>query len=282
MTLLTALAEHTILVNESVISPADVQGEMQHHRAASPQLQWQEAARALVVRALLLGEARKKLKAPGFEDIADEEALIQALLEQEVRVPTPTDAELERWCAANAEHARKERAAHVRHILVYADKSLPGSLESAQKRAGEFLDYLGDHPQDFEPFAARYSECPSASRGGDLGIVAEQDLLPEFRSALEETEEGAFCAHPVETRYGVHVVQLLRRFAGQDASGLGEEEKHRIRVFLEDTSWKQGVQNYITMLGAQARIKGFDLFGGTTAQVDSQSWPDGKSCTGKK
>ncbi|MCG4274830.1 peptidylprolyl isomerase [Acetobacter senegalensis] len=274
---------HAIFVNDTAISLADVQAEMPYHKAASLQAQWHDAARALVVKTLLLDEARKKLDAES-EECLDEEALIQDLLEREVEVPTPTDVELERWSASNIAHISTGPAMHVRHILVYADKSMPSSVEAAQKRAQEFLDYLKSTPKDFEQLAARYSECPSSGRGGDLGIVQEQDLLPEFRKALRAVQDGEFYDGLIETRYGVHVVQLLKRFSAEPkkVEELSREEKQRIRIFLEDNSWKQGVQNYIAMLAAKARIKGFDLFSGTTAQASSTAWPDGGNCTGKK
>ncbi|MFT8933478.1 MAG: peptidylprolyl isomerase [Acetobacter syzygii] len=273
---------HTIFVNDTAISLEDVQAEMPHHKTASLQAQRNDAARALVVKTLLLDEARKKLDTKSGDSLIDE-ALIQALLEREVEVPTPTDDELERWSASNIAHMQTGPAMHVRHILVYADKSMPGSVETAQKRAQEFLDHLKNNAIDFEQVAARYSECPSSSRGGDLGIMQEQDLLPEFRKALQTVQEGEFYDGLIETRYGVHIVQLLKKFSAElKVEALNKEEKQRIRIFLEDSSWKQGVQNYIAMLASKARIKGFDVFSGTTAQASSTGWPDGGNCTGKK
>lgn len=271
----------TIFVNDAEIPDHTVLAEMPFHKAESVQLQWQAAARALVVKKLLLDEARKRLPSETI-DFSDEETVIQMLLEQEVMVPTPTENELERWYVSNS-HQTEEPALHIRHILIYADKSMPGSWDSAHKRAQNILDYLKTQTHDFEQFAARYSECPSARRGGDLGVVRERDLLPEFRQALEETGEREFCHDVIETRYGVHVVQLLKRVVGgQVAAGLEEEQKQRIQVFLEDTSWKMGLQNYIAMLASKARIKGFDLFAGTTAQASSSHGSDGGACTGKK
>ncbi|GAN67758.1 peptidylprolyl isomerase [Acetobacter orleanensis] len=271
----------SIFVNDTEIRDHAVQAEMPFHKAASVQAQWQEAVRALVIKTLLLDEARKTFPTENI-DFSDEETVIQALLEQAVKVPTPTESELERWYASN--HAQSEEPAmHIRHILIYADKSLPGSLDAAQKRAQEILEYLQGNPQDFEQFAARYSECPSASRGGDLGVVREDDLLIEFRKALKETKDGAFCSELIETRYGVHMVQLLKRFSEERTNPVRqEEEKQKIKTFLEDTSWKQGVQNYIAVLASKARIKGFDLFAGTTVQASNGNWPDGGACTGKK
>ncbi|MCP1244311.1 hypothetical protein, partial [Acetobacter lambici] len=76
---------------------------MPHHKTASLQAQRNDAARALVVKTLLLDEARKKLDTKSGDSLIDE-ALIQALLEREVEVPTPTDDELERWSASNIAH----------------------------------------------------------------------------------------------------------------------------------------------------------------------------------
>ena len=60
----------TVSVNGMAIARDDIQREMQHHPASKPIAAWQQAARALVVRELLLQRAKFLGLAP--EPISDE------------------------------------------------------------------------------------------------------------------------------------------------------------------------------------------------------------------
>src|SRR4029079_8795775 len=85
----------TVSVNGVAIARDAIQREMQHHPAEKPIAAWQQAARALVVRELLLQRARHLALTPEpMSDEAgrretDDEALMRAVVEREVTVPTP-------------------------------------------------------------------------------------------------------------------------------------------------------------------------------------------------
>ncbi len=90
-----------VRVNGRVIDPAEIAAEAQHHAAPAgkPGLAWRAAARALVVRALLLEEAEKagiearpEPRGPGRTETM-EEALIRAWLDQALRPEPVTEAQ---------------------------------------------------------------------------------------------------------------------------------------------------------------------------------------------
>ena len=86
----------------------------------------QAAARALVVRELLLQEARRLGVAaePLADDDGrretDEEALIRALVEREVRVPDPDEARCRRYYEQNLRRFRSPDIYEAAHILFAA------------------------------------------------------------------------------------------------------------------------------------------------------------------
>ena len=98
-----AAAPRIVSVNGTVIPSSAIIREVQYHPAASPTESWQRAAEALVLRALLLEEAdREGIAAEALTDDrgrreTQEEAAIRALIEQAVRIPTPTADELRRY-----------------------------------------------------------------------------------------------------------------------------------------------------------------------------------------
>jgi len=96
----------TVSVNGVAIARDAIQREMQHHPAEKPIAAWQQAARALVIRELLLQRAKHLSLVPEpMSDEAgrretDDEALMRAVVEREVTVPTPDDATCRRYYEA--------------------------------------------------------------------------------------------------------------------------------------------------------------------------------------
>ncbi len=69
--------------------------------------------------------------------------------------------------------------------------------------------------------------------------------------------EGQFCLVPVETRYGVNVIDLHRRIPGQTLPF--EMVRARIGAYLAAASWRRGVSHYTGLLIADAEISGIDM-----------------------
>lgn len=107
----------------------------------------------------------------------------------------------------------------VRHILVRAGKSaLPTERAAAKERAEAIRAAITDKRIDFAAAAKRYSQCPSAADGGDLGFVPRKGpLLDEpvarLAFALKPGEMGL-----AETEFGFHVVLVLDRKPGTPAT----------------------------------------------------------------
>jgi len=88
-----------IIVNGEVIDAAKIATESQNHYApkGKPGLAWRKAAQALVIRTLLLQEARNRKLEAEPADLGNkrfettEEALIRSLLDTEVTVDTPSE-----------------------------------------------------------------------------------------------------------------------------------------------------------------------------------------------
>jgi len=64
---------------------------------------------------------------------------------------------------------------------------------------------------DFADFARRYSADPgSAANGGDLGYVEKGKFVAEFENTTKRLEINQI-SDPVETQFGIHIIQLLDR-----------------------------------------------------------------------
>ena len=269
-TIRSAPAVPIVAVNGAVIARADIGREAQNHAGASAQQAWQSAARALVIRELLLQRARSlDLQAePREEDGAREteaEALIRAVLETEVITPKADDAACRRYYESNLARFRSPDLFEPAHILFQAARDDAAGYANALQRAEATLTELRAHPDRFGAMARALSDCASAQQEGRLGQVAGGDTTPEFESAMLALQPGELCAAPVQTRYGVHIVRLDRKGAGRTLPF--EQVRDGIAAYLEESAWRRGVAQYIALLAGQAQIEGVELEAATSPLV---------------
>ncbi|MCU0358745.1 MAG: peptidylprolyl isomerase, partial [Cyclobacteriaceae bacterium] len=65
--------------------------------------------------------------------------------------------------------------------------------------------------EDFATLAKKYSADPSVTvNGGDMGFVGRGMMVPEFEAASFKLKPGEI-SMPVETMFGLHIIQLLER-----------------------------------------------------------------------
>jgi len=72
-------------------------------------------------------------------------------------------------------------------------------------------DYIMDQLNNgskFEDLAREFSECDSATQGGDLGRFPAGTMLPEFERALYHMQVGEVKSK-VKTKFGYHIILRL-------------------------------------------------------------------------
>jgi peptidyl-prolyl cis-trans isomerase C len=253
----------TISVNGVVIPHDAVAREVQHHPESSPVRAWQQAARALVVRELLLQEARRQgLTAEPLTDDegrreTEDESLIRALVAREVGVPEPDEEACHRYYDRNRRRFRSADLYEASHILIAARRDQPGAYAAARDRAQAIMAVLASEPGRFADLAAAHSACPSASAGGNLGQLTRGDTTPEFEQALVRLAPGETTKAPVETRYGVHIVRLDRHIEGRELPFALVRE--RIAEYLVERAHRTALAQFTSRLAARAAIAGVEL-----------------------
>jgi peptidyl-prolyl cis-trans isomerase SurA len=63
---------------------------------------------------------------------------------------------------------------------------------------------------DFQVLAGRYSQDPSAPRGGNLGDVERGQMVSEFEGAALKLKNGEI-SMPVQSEFGFHIIQMVDR-----------------------------------------------------------------------
>ena len=72
-------------------------------------------------------------------------------------------------------------------------------------------------------------------------------------------EAGALAGHLLETRFGYHIVQVLRRVEGQAIAY--EAVQAQIADRLARAAWQRAVHQYLHLLVGRADIAGIELEG---------------------
>ena len=252
-----------VRVNGVEIDPESIAQEIQHHPAPDMETAWAEAARALAVRELLLQEARRlDLTADPEEDEAgriepEDDALIRCVLETEVSPELPDDAECQRYYAANQQRLRTPDLFDAAHILIEPDSDEPDAWASAEQRAREIAQTVGDDPAAFAVAARACSTCPSAQQDGSLGQVRRGELVSEVHEALERLADGTITPRPVRSRFGWHVLRLQRRIPGRTLPY--EVVRPKIAEMLEARSWTMASARYISALAERGNVEGIRI-----------------------
>jgi peptidyl-prolyl cis-trans isomerase C len=260
-----------VSVNGVSIGRDAIVREMQHHPAPKPIAAWQQAARALVIRVLLLQRARQLgVKPEPITDSdgrreTDDEAIMRALVEREVKVPEPDDETCRRYYARNQGRFRSPDIFEASHILFAALPEERETYAQARADAAAVLATLMDNPESFAMLARAYSRCPSAAQGGNLGQITAGQTTPEFEQALLALKPGALCAEPVATRYGFHVIRLDRKHEGRTLPY--EAVAGRIAHYLRESVRRRADAQYIARLVTAAQIEGVDLAGADALRV---------------
>lgn len=252
-----------VRVNGVPISRDLIAREVQQHPARTPADAWSAAARALVIRELLLQEARRlAFAAAPLADAdgrreTDDEAAIRALITQEVRTPEPDEGACRRYYEQNRRRFCSADIYEAAHILFAADRRDTAGFAQARAMAQAVLAELRARPENFAELAQRHSACPSAAQGGNLGQITAGQTTPEFEAALIRLAVGTIATEPVETRYGFHVIRLDRRIEGQELPFAAVAD--RIAEYLKEQVERRALAQYVARLASAATIEGIVL-----------------------
>jgi parvulin-like peptidyl-prolyl isomerase len=180
----------------------------------------EQVVRAELVRRAVIAEA----KAKGFDRQADtqaqlervrDEALMRLWVASKSAVPAgyPTENDVQKAYDENRQALTAPTEYRVAQIFIAAPNGGdPAKLAAALRKAADVAAKLPG--ADFGKLAEQQSEhAESASRGGDLGYLAESRMLPEIAAAVRNLRPGETVG-PVKTAAGLHFLKLVDRKAG--------------------------------------------------------------------
>ena len=104
------------------------------------------------------------------------------------------------------------------HILIdTTELKTDAELEKARQKIEEVKKEI-DNGADFAEMARKYSTCPSAENGGDIGFFQRKgSIVEEFAKVAFSMEVGEI-SEPVKTQFGYHIIKVTDKEEGRDVS----------------------------------------------------------------
>lgn len=159
------------------------------------------------------------------------------------------DTELRAVYQKQRERYRVPGELTVSHILFLIDS--PGGETQARQKAAMVLRQLRNGA-DFAAMARKYSEGPSAERGGLLGTFRAGELLPEFEQAALTLKAGEI-SDVIQTRAGLHIIRVEAKQEGGYRSF--DDVQEAIKTELLQSKTEQKYREWLATLRQSAYVK---------------------------
>lgn len=245
-----------IVVNGETITEQMIADEVQHHPADSVEEAIVEASKALLIQKLLRQKAITTglLKADATPE--EEEQAISQLLDNEAYAPEATEDECKRYFEINQKRFMSSPLVEVSHILLAAaPDDIKGRME-LKITAESLMESLNGNEQDFGNLAKKFSACPSKETGGSLGQISKGQTVSEFEKVVFNLPTG-IAKHPVETRYGLHIVNVHHVVPGEQLEY--DAVKSQVSRYLNEKALRKSISQYIEVALSEADVEGFDM-----------------------
>lgn len=195
--------------------------------------------------------ARQGLSEEKFREQVKEQLMVIKLIDQEIKakVVSPTDTEIEDFYKQNESEMVEPEQVRARHILIKVDENT--DKNKALRRIREILKEVKKGETSFAEFAKKYSEGPSAPRGGDLGFFIRGQMVREFEDAAFALKVGEI-SDVVETEYGYHIIQCIEKKASEKKSL--EEVRDYLRNFIFQKRMEEQYEKWLRTLRDKASI----------------------------
>lgn len=173
--------------------------------------------RAELLRKALAAEARgkgwdKRPEVTAQMDRARDQILVSSYMNSVAKAPDsyPSETDVRTAYEQSPGAFTVPRQFRLSQIFVLSPpESDKAGFAKAQAKVADLLDKAKKKGADFPALAKAGSEhVESAAKGGDMGWVAEQSLIPELRDPVQTMKKGDVGATAIKTAQGWHIVRL--------------------------------------------------------------------------
>lgn len=142
-------------------------------------------------------------------DLASDVAIGRLFEKLKAEQPVPDAAHLKQIYEENKAKFAVPDTAQASHILIRVSKDAkPEEVTAALEKVKAIrAEVAGKDAAGFKAVASEKSEDPSARvNGGDLGMFAKGEMVPEFETAAFKLKEGEL-SEPIRSDFGFHIIR---------------------------------------------------------------------------
>jgi peptidyl-prolyl cis-trans isomerase C len=140
------------------------------------------------------------------------------------------------------------------HILIKVDPQADESQRAeARKKIEEIKKKLGKGG-DFAALAKEFSQCPSGSKGGDLGYFRRGQMVKAFEEAAFALKRGEV-SDLIETKFGYHLIKAIDK--KPETTIAFEEIKSKLGRYLKQNKVQEEVRQYVEKLKEKVKVERF-------------------------
>ncbi len=199
------------------------------------------------------------LAASGLDDAILLEAIERQLAVEKTTdlvastVKAPTKQEIADFYERRREEFIRPEQRAVSHILITINPEFPENEPAeAHRRIKELHARLREDPMSFGLLAQLHSECPSALRAGDLGVVTPGQLMEPLERAAFALKLGQISA-PIQTEAGYHIARCDQIITSRTVPL--KEARTKIAEAITEGRRQQAKRNWIKSICAPSDTK---------------------------
>jgi peptidyl-prolyl cis-trans isomerase C len=200
--------------------------------------------------------AARSMQEPELRTMIKEQLSIEELLQKQVVSSlSVTDADVKAFYDRDPKMFNVPERVRVSHVLLKYEgpETTPEAAQFKTKLEG-IRKQVVDKKIAFADAAKQFSDCPSKTQGGDLGVFTRGQMVPEFDKVAFAGEIGAIS--PVfHTQFGYHFLTVTEKKPAGIVSF--EEAAPQIKNRLMSEKQNEGIKTYVEGLRKAAKIESF-------------------------
>ncbi|HFX18215.1 MAG TPA: peptidylprolyl isomerase [Flavobacteriales bacterium] len=141
----------------------------------------------------------------------------------------------------------------VAHIVALNKKDGQDQSAEAKKRIENIYEKLKNKEDTFENLARKFSDDKRSARsGGRLRKFGIRSMIPEFETAAFSLKKEGDISQPFETKYGWHIVKLLKKYPMPDFNQIERQLRQKV---LRDERSKMGKEKLMKRIEKEFPVK---------------------------
>jgi len=165
-----------------------------------------------------------------------------------------SEQELTEYYRNNTDRFTRPETVRASHILIKIEKDAIEFEKNEARKKLEKIRARAVKGEEFSELAKKFSEGPSAEKGGELGFFQRGQMVKPFEDAAFELQPGEI-SNIVETQFGFHVIKVLDKKPSETTKL--KDVKIRLKEFLKQGKVRKEIMAYVEDLRKKSKI---DIF----------------------